>query len=237
MPIEILAYEPTPLGILCLRRRELLSKPGTIVTEVTLNHEFLMSSYLTESERGLARLGLDRLDHVVPPGRQDHLKILVGGLGLGYTAAEFLKSEQVGTVEVVEFLPEVIGWLENDLIPLSSLLKSDSRLTITLGDIYARLAEPALFAFDLIAIDVDHSPQDVLGVQSREFYSEAGLDKARNHLSPGGVLGIWSYAEDTQLLTNMKKVFDDVDAEPITVWNDLIDIEQTDWLFFGCRAA
>ncbi len=49
--LEILAYEETPLGPLCLRRRELLSEPGTFVTEVTLNHEFLMSSYNTDSER------------------------------------------------------------------------------------------------------------------------------------------------------------------------------------------
>ena len=49
--LEILAYEPSPLGLLCLRRRELLSQPGTIVTEVTLNHEFLMSSLYTDSER------------------------------------------------------------------------------------------------------------------------------------------------------------------------------------------
>ena len=56
--LEILAYEESPLGVLCLRRRELLSQPGTIVTEVTLNHEFLMSSLYTESERTLARIAL-----------------------------------------------------------------------------------------------------------------------------------------------------------------------------------
>ena len=48
--LEILAYEESPLGILCLRRRELLSEPGTIVTEVTLTHEFLMTSLYTDSE-------------------------------------------------------------------------------------------------------------------------------------------------------------------------------------------
>ena len=60
MSLEILAYEETSLGLLCLRRRELLSNPGVLVTEVTLNHEFLMSSYLTESERALSYFGLDR---------------------------------------------------------------------------------------------------------------------------------------------------------------------------------
>ncbi|MEO1983235.1 MAG: hypothetical protein ABGZ24_22210, partial [Fuerstiella sp.] len=57
--LEILAYEDTPLGPLCLRRRELLSEPGTIVTEVTLNHEFLMSSYNTDSERAISNRSIE----------------------------------------------------------------------------------------------------------------------------------------------------------------------------------
>ncbi|MEC9092986.1 MAG: spermidine synthase, partial [Planctomycetota bacterium] len=135
MSLEILAYETTSLGILCLRRRELLSNPGTIVTEVTLNHEFLMSSYLNESERALARIGLEKVSTSNP----NDLKILVGGLGLGYTANECLASEQVTSVEVVEFLPQVISWLEQKLIPLAGPLSADSRLHITEGDIYSRV--------------------------------------------------------------------------------------------------
>ena len=88
--------------------------------------------------------------------------------------------------------------------------------------------------FDLIVIDVDHSPQDVLGNQSRGFYTESGLTKTMAHLVPGGVLGVWSYAEDTPLLSKMQQVFCDVEVEQVTVWNDLIDVHQTDWLFF-CR--
>ena len=76
---EILAHEPTELGLLCLRRRELLSQPGTMVTEVTLNHEFLMSSYLTASEKALSTLGIQSHSG-------DNLRVLIGGLGLGYTA-------------------------------------------------------------------------------------------------------------------------------------------------------
>ncbi len=89
--LEILAYEPSPLGPLCLRRRELLSQPGTIVTEVTLNHEFLMSSLYTDSERALARTALEM--HT-----GENLRVLVGGLGLGYTAREALLSDRVARV-------------------------------------------------------------------------------------------------------------------------------------------
>ena len=133
MSLEILAYETTPLGTLCLRRRDLLSRPGMSVTEVTLDHEFLMSSYLTESERMLSKIGLQRLakskglDPAYDPEvHQLAWRVLVGGLGLGYTAAEALKSANVGSVEVVEFLPEVIGWLNDGLIPLSEILLAES---------------------------------------------------------------------------------------------------------------
>ncbi len=234
MLIEFLDYQTTPLGILCLRRREISSHPGTIITEVTLNHEFLMSSFLTESERALANRGMDRIGDFWerPPG---DIRVLVGGLGLGYTAAEALKSERVGFVEVVEFLPEVIGWTRNGLIPLSAVLNQDSRLKISGGDIYSRLNGPAAETFDLVIIDVDHSPEDVLGEQSNEFYSRAGMQAAGEHLAPGGVLGIWSYAEDSPLLAVMQDVFDDVAVEQVTAWNGLIHENNTDWLFFGRR--
>lgn len=231
MPIEILAYEETPLGILCLRRRNLVSDPNTSVTEVTLNHEFLMSSYLTESERELSTRGLQRI------AGTENASVLVGGFGLGYTANELLESEYVASVEVVEFLPQVIGWFNDDLIPLSSKLKSDKRLEVTEDDVYRRLTSDPATTFDLIVIDVDHSPQDVLGTQSHGFYTDSGLAAMSKHLNPNGVVGIWSYAEDTPLLTNMKAVFADVEVEQVTVWNDLINVEQTDWLFYGRRAA
>ncbi len=229
MNFEILAYEETPLGLLCLRRREILSQPGTWVTEVTLNHEFLMSSYLTASERALTELGLER----VTGGKE--LRVLIGGLGLGYTAASALNSVMVNHVEVVEFLPQVISWLESGLVPLAERLNADERLEVTHGDIYERLSRPGEQEFELIAIDVDHSPEDVLGEQSQGFYSCEGLTRAKSHLTQGGVLGVWSYDESSPLLANMQEVFETVTVEKVTVMNDLIREEQTDWLFFGVK--
>lgn len=232
MNFKILAYEDTPLGLLCLRRREILSQPGKFVTEVTLNHEFLMSSYLTASEKALSELGLER---VKSEGTDGKLRVLVGGLGLGYTAASALDSVSVNQVEVVEFLPQVIAWLENGLVPLAERLNADDRMCVTHGDIYERLSRPGIQEFDLIAIDVDHSPEDVLGEQSQGFYSCEGLERAKSHLTPGGVLGVWSYDESSPLLANMQEVFETVTVEKVTVMNDLIREEQTDWLFFGVK--
>ncbi len=223
---EILAYEPTELGLLCLRRRELLCEPGTIVTEVTLNHEFLMSSYLTASERALSEIALR-----MHSGSELH--VLVGGLGLGYTARAALGSPRVADCEVIEFLPQVIGWLAQGLVPLSEELNGEDRLQITRGDVYQYLAAAPPRKYDLILIDVDHSPEENLGTANGDFYTAKGLQLAKQHLAEGGLLGIWSYAEDSPFSEALRAVFREVHIEPVTVFNNLIDVEQTDWLFFA----
>jgi spermidine synthase len=225
---EVLACEDTKLGLLILRRRELLGRPGTMVTEITLNHEFLMSSYITLSERSLAQ-------HALAMHHGRDLNVLVGGLGLGYTAHEVLAAggERVTRVEVVEFLPEVIDWVGRDLVPLSGALQADERLVLVEGDVYDRLSLPPEQRHDIILIDVDHSPDEHLGGANADFYTEAGLRLARAHLADSGVLAVWSYAECSPFATALRSVFRDVRVEPVTVLNDLVDEEQTDWLFFA----
>ena len=227
--LEILAYETTPLGPLCLRRRELLSQPGTFVTEVTLNHEFLMSSLYTDSERVLAQTALD-----IHSG-SDELRVMVGGLGLGYTARETLLSDRVTHVEVVELLPQVIDWLASGLVPLSAELNNEPRLAVIQGDVYQRLAGPPGKLFNIIMIDVDHSPDERLGEENIAFYSAPGLQAAQQHLAPGGVIAIWSYAESSPFADALHEVFTNVRIEPVTYENRLIDQQRTDWLFFASR--
>lgn len=226
--LDILAYEPSPLGLLCLRRRELLSQPGTIVTEVTLNHEFLMSSLYTDSERALASTALRMTSGV-------DLRVLVGGLGLGYTAHEALLSDRVARVEVLELLPQVMDWLANGLVPLSSELSDEQRLVVTQGDVYRRLEGPADELFDVILIDVDHSPDERLGDESISFYTPPGLMAARRHLAADGVLAVWSYAESSPFADALRAVFEHVDVQSVTYDNHLIDQQLTDWLFFARR--
>ena len=224
--LEILAYEETALGAICLRRRELLSRPGTVVTEITLDHKMLMSSHNTASERALSSCALGRHDG-------DELRVMIGGLGLGYTAHQVLRSPNVASVEVVEFLPQVVGWLRDGLVPLSEELNAESRLHVIEGDVYAMLATPPERHFDLILIDVDHSPDEWLGEENAGFYSEAGLGVAKRHLAPGGVLGVWSYAENSPFATALGVAFDRVEVEPVTFENVVLDESETNWLFFA----
>lgn len=226
--LEILAYESSPIGMICLRQRVMPSDPDTVVTEITLDHEFLMSSHNTASERALSVRALE-----AHAGKD--LTVLIGGLGLGYTAREALTSDRVGRVEVVEYLPQVIDWLDRGLLPLAGELKADSRLTVTQGDVYARLSGPPGSVYDLILIDVDHSPDEPLGEASAAFYTRHGLSQAREHLAQEGILGVWSYAKSTGFAETLRAVFAEVQVEPLTFWNPVLEEEETNWLFFSRR--
>ncbi|MDH3718539.1 MAG: spermidine synthase [Planctomycetota bacterium] len=196
------------------------------MTEVTLNHEFLMSSLYTESERALARTALQ-----LHAGND--LQVLVGGLGLGYTAREALLPCRVAQVEVVELLPQVIDWLRRGLMPLSLELQDERRLVVTQGDVYRRLAGPPGDLLDVILIDVDHSPEERLDDESVPFYTTQGLRAARRHLAADGILAVWSYAESSPFADALREVFEQVLVEPVTYDNQLIDQQLTDWLFFA----
>ena len=224
--MEILASEESPIGLLVLSQRPMLGDPDTLVTEITLDHQTLMSSYITGSERALAGISLN-----LHPGKT--LNVLIGGLGLGYTAHEVLKSDRTAMVEVVELLPQVIDWLAGGLVPLADVLNSDPRLSVTEGDIYARLSAEPGETHDLILIDVDHSPDERLGTSDGSFYSVEGLRKAKRHLSPEGVLGVWSYSENIAFHESLCKVFPDVRVETVTFENELIEPQLTYWLFLA----
>ena len=196
------------------------------MTELTLDHEFLMSSHSAVSERALAR------ETVAWHGGRD-LSLLVGGLGLGCTADEALRSDRVTRVHVIELLPQVLDWLERGLLPLSG--GRDPRLSLERDDFYARLdAQPrSRERWDVIVADVDHSPDRPLGPSSAAFYTAAGLARAARHLRPGGVLGVWSVAESPGFEATLRAVFDDVRVEALHFRNEVLDEDETNWLYFA----
>jgi len=223
--------------MICLRRRELVASPGTIITEITVDHELLMSSYHTASERALSSCALER--YLARHDGGEDLTVLVGGLGLGYTAQEALHSTAVGSVDVVEFLPQVVEWMLNGLVPLSDELNGDPRFHVIEADVYAMLAEspnPPDRRYDLILIDVDHSPEERLGKENAFFYTKAGLELARQHLNPGGLLGVWSYAESSAFVEALNAVFPIVDVVPVDFENEVAAEAETNWLFIAMDA-
>jgi len=102
------------------------------------------------------------------------------------------------------------------------------------GDVYGTLeAPPDAVRHDLILIDVDHSPDERLGEENGAFYTEAGLARAKDHLAPGGVLAVWSYAEHSPFADAMRAAFAEVRVEPVAFENVVLEETETNWLFFG----
>ena len=155
---EELDYRPTPMGALTLRRRRSLTS-GIDVYEIKLGDEFLMSSLFTSAEIELARLGLAAL------ARTD-LDVVVGGLGLGYTAQAVLELSSVRSLVVVDALAEVIEWHEQGLLPLGQQLTGDPRCRLVHGDFFAMTHSAEGYdsrmparRFDAVLVDIDHSPR------------------------------------------------------------------------------
>jgi len=207
MPLDFeeLDYQETPLGAISLRRRADPRLGGTIVHEIRLGEEFLMSSLFTVGETQLAKLGLAALD-------DDDLDVVVGGLGLGYTAAAVLEDEAVRSLVVIEVLEPVIDWHHRGLVPLERAVVTDPRCTLVHADFF-ELASSTVGGFDpvdprrrvhAVLLDIDHSPSHWLAPGNRAFYSTEGLRGLATKLHPDGVFGLWSNdppeAEFTRLL-------------------------------------
>jgi spermidine synthase len=185
--LEELDWRETPMGAISLRRRR---EPtlGTDVYEVKLDDDFLMSSLFTVAEVQLARLGLQA-------ATGDRLAVLVGGLGLGYTAVAALEDARVSSLVVVEALPAVVGWHEQGLLPTSAGLTGDPRCRLVCADFFATIASgrtSGMGELDAILLDIDHSPRHVLHPSHAAFYTSEGLTGLRARLRPGGVFALWS---------------------------------------------
>jgi spermidine synthase len=228
---EELDYRQTPMGAISLRRRR---DPGlgTDVYEVKLDDDYLMSSLFTDAEVEVARLALAELTG-------DRLDVVVGGLGLGYTAQTVLADPRVRSLVVVEALGEVIEWHQRGLVPLGSALTGDSRCRLVQGDFFALAASPtgldpdaAGRQFDAVVVDIDHSPRHLLHPDHAGFYTPGGLRQLAGRLRPGGVFSLWSNdAPDRDFLSTLSGAFAGAHAEVVRFPNARHDSESTNTVY------
>jgi hypothetical protein len=217
---EELDYQKTPLGEISLRRRSDPQLEGEILYEVRLGEEFLMSSLFTEAEIQLARLGIDSL-------AGDDLDVVVGGLGLGYTAAAVLESPRVKSLMVIEVMEPVINWHRRGLVPLGKGLVSDPRCTLVHADFFELAGSSG--GFDLtnrtrlvhaLLLDIDHSPSHWLNPGNGAFYTVSGIRKMADKLHPGGVFGLWSNDPPDEAFTSLlNAVFQSTEAHIVSFDN------------------
>ena len=219
---EEIDYQETPRGAISLRKRSEPRLDNIVLYEVKMNDEFLMSSLFVEAEVQLSKLGLEKF------GTQE-LDVVVGGLGLGYTAQAALAFDNVKSLCVVDVMAPVIEWHQKGLVPLGDELTNDERCRYALGDFFefataentnfdgsAADPETGVDKVHAVLLDIDHTPSYWLNPENSRFYSTESLNAMKAKIHKGGVFGLWSdEAPDAEFVAILESVFEKVETHMV----------------------
>jgi spermidine synthase len=196
-PRTIIDFAVTP------ENKELVLYRRGGVYQIDVDGYDLMSSRAHGSEEELARLAVGALES---PGRRG-VRLLVGGLGMGFTlrsALDELKAWPGARVEVAEFFQVVVDWNRSHLGHLAGHPLEDRRVTVTVGDVSDCFEAPSP-PYDVILLDVDNGPAGLTLASNEALYSERGLARIHGSLSPRGVLAVWSSSRDDTFLHRLRR--------------------------------
>ncbi len=236
---EELDYQSTPFGEISLRRRTEPRLDNKLIYEVKLGDEFLMSSLFVEAEEQLSKLGLAQLKE---NDLIDNLDIVVGGLGLGYTALSVLNDTSVKTLRTIDVMQPVINWHQQGILPIGDILETDSRSTLRHGDFFA-IATASGSGFNAegplddkpvhaVLLDIDHSPSHWLKESNRSFYSVDSLSVMATKIVSGGVFGLWSNdLPDEKFIQLLNSVFASTQAHVVRFPNPYSGGESTNSVY------
>jgi spermidine synthase len=196
-----------------------------------------MSSLFTAAEIALGDLGLAALDG-------DSFDVVVGGLGLGYTAKQALTDPRVASIHVIDALDAVIGWHRSGLVPIGSELADDPRCTLVHADFF-RLVHDGLTTevpnapYDAILLDIDHTPSHLLHAAHAGFYRLDGLRRLAEQLAPGGVFSLWSdeFEPNDDFVQVLGEVFETVNAHVVSFPNHYTGAESTSTIYVSSTAT
>jgi spermidine synthase len=191
------ARAEAPRGEVVLRRRN--ANGGPAVLELRVNGVFVMDTRETTTERALAQRALAE----VPDPRT----VLVGGLGLGFTAHELLADPRVERVDVVEIEDAVIGWMRDGTVPHGPGLLADRRINVVHADVATVVEEAGAAVYDLVLMDVDNGPGYLVHEHNEALYQPGFLVAARRVLQPGGALVVWTADPAPALARALGEVF------------------------------
>jgi spermidine synthase len=185
-PWKTLATVPNDEGALELRQR------GDDEFLIVIGGRVLMNSFSRSSEEALATLAFAHLD-----ARREAAapRVLIGGLGMGFTLRAALDSLPASaSVVVAELDPEILAWCRGPLGPITRHAVGDPRVRVELADVARVIARANPGSYDAILLDLYEGPNAASQRPDDPFYSSRALASARAALAPGGVLGVW--AED-----------------------------------------
>jgi spermidine synthase len=194
--IQTIARYTGPRGEVVLRRRLGAETP---VEELIINGAFAMDSSEGSSERLLGELAL-------PSGRAR--RVLVAGLGLGYTVAA-ISAKDVDVIDVVEIEQCLIAWADQGLTAILAAVSSDPRVRLHAADVrrvLAGLSDELAGPWEAIVLDVDNGPDFLIHEENRALYTEAGLRAAYGRLTPAGTLAIWCQSAAPDLRAALERI-------------------------------
>ena len=241
MPLlfEEIDSQDSPLGEISLRKRRMPAFGDRDIYEVKLGDEFLMSSMFVDAEEALSTLGLAATEG-------EALSVVVGGLGLGYTAVAALKDPRISELLVVDALDTVIGWHKDELVPLGKILNADARNRYVLGSFFDLATDPSSSfdpdsadrKFDAILLDIDHSPTEFLNAANASFYTTENLALMADQLKPKGVFAMWSQnLPEASFEALLKTVFESVTSHVVSFYNPFQNNESTNSVYVCVKAA
>ncbi len=177
---------------------------------LSFNAKELMNSRMHGSETELAELACNLI------AKRDKARVLVGGLGLGYTLAAalgILKND--AQVVVAELVPEVVQWNRTYLAPLAGYPLEDKRVVVQEHDVCI-LIKKEKAAYDAIMLDVDNSPDSMTQKSNDWLYTDNGLKGIFTALRPRGVLTVWSAAPDIGFSQRLRRAGFEVEAKTVS---------------------
>ena len=209
----VLARHITPSGEIQLQQRPL--PDGSLAYEIISDGVFLMASYNQVSARALAHYALEELK-TRPYSERGELRVLVGGLGMGFTLQESLSGD-VASVDVVELSPYIIEWNRTYFAPLHEDVLADPRVRVIQEDLYTLLSAASPAAYHAILLDVDNGPSWLAHEDNARLYTLEALEQWSVLLAPGGSFAVWSAQPEPAFLERMQTVFGRAEEIPIGV--------------------
>jgi spermidine synthase len=218
------ARASSPRGEVVLRERH-DDDAGPVVLELRVNGVFVMDTRETSSEQAMARVALAQV--------AEPRAVLVGGLGLGYTAHAVLADRRVERLVVVEVEDAVVGWLRDGTVPHGPALLADERLHVVTADIREAVSEALPASYDLVLLDVDNGPGHLVHDANAEVYGGGFLHTLAAVVRPGGAVVVWSAAQSPRLAGALTEVFGS--AVPLPVDVRLQGRDEQYWLYLARR--
>lgn len=206
----VVAHASSPRGEVTLARR------GRDHFELRVNGVYVMDTASTATEEALAALALET--------SESPRRVLVGGLGLGFTARALLRDRRVELLLVAELEPALVAWSRDGVIPCADVA-ADPRVRLVVGDVRDVVRAEPHSTLDAIVLDVDNGPGNLVHAANAALYEREFLSLCADRLRPGGVVAVWSSTRSPALEAMLTETAGSCAARPLPVRLDTRDDE------------